>query len=120
MSLIDDQHQAERDKYPMRAISNKQMAFGVGSMIGAIMILQPAIGFFTTREANDARLAAIEKSIDKNAFDLNIRLDRIATAMKERDAAMEARYNRESDHMITRIETLEAARMGVQKSGKNN
>lgn len=120
-----DATQAERDKYPMRAITNKQMAFGAGSVVAALLTIQPFINMFTTREANDARLTSIEKTIEQKdvlaetrAKLTNERLDRMAQAMKERDTAMESRYNREADHMINRIEVLEAARMGVSPKSK--
>lgn len=97
-----------------------------GGIVGAILAIQPLLNFFGSKEVTDAKFAAIqttvvsvEKKIDDNQKAVMDRFDRLAQSMKERDREMESRHERDFDHLSSRVETLEAARMGVSKT-KNN
>lgn len=97
-----------------------------GGIVGALLAIQPLFNMFSSREVTEAKFQAIQstislldKKIDDNQKAVMDRFDRLAQSMKERDQQTEMRSQRDVDHLTTRIETLEAVRMGVQKTKKD-
>lgn len=97
-----------------------------GGIVASLLAIQPLLNMFSPKEVTEVKFAAldtkislVDKKIDDNQKQVMDRFDRLAQSMKERDREMESRHERDVDHITTRIETLEAARMSVSKR-KNN
>jgi len=93
-----------------------------GTVVAAILLIQPLKDFFYTREEGQAQQAAIKElqiRLESHQAELTRRMERSSDKIVDQIQQAEERLTKQFDGVERRIETLEAVNRFSQSSGKD-